>query len=104
MFGDKNWESKHIRATWKQHNKEVPNRDINASGNKAYKKQNADYVVAGNYKTYWSLNGQIDEEENDHEEADSLMIRCLKLANDVMTTNFVKVYSSGTDIFCCYPI
>ena len=39
---------------------------------KRIKKQNADYVVAGNYKTYWSLNGQIDEEENDHEEADSL--------------------------------
>ena len=27
------------------------------------------------------------------------MIRCLKLANDVMTTNIVKVYSSDTDIF-----
>ena len=66
---------------------------------KHMKEQNADYVVAGNCKTYWSLNGQIDEEENDHEEADSLMIRCLKLANDVMTTNIVKVYSSDTDVF-----
>ena len=39
---------------------------------KHMKEQNADYVVAGNCKTYWSLNGKIDEEENDHEEADSL--------------------------------
>ena len=35
---------------------------------KHMKENNADYVVAGN----WSLNGQIDKEENDHEEADSL--------------------------------
>ena len=34
---------------------------------KHMKEQNADYVVAGNCKTYWSLNGQIDEAENDHE-------------------------------------
>ena len=27
------------------------------------------------------------------------MIRCLKLANDVMTTNIVKVYFSDTDVF-----
>ena len=66
---------------------------------KHMKEQNADYVVAGNCKTYWSLNCQIDEEENDDEEADSLMIRCLKLANDVITTNIVKVYSSDTDVF-----
>ena len=41
-------------------------------GIKHMKEQNADYVVSDNCKTYWSLNGQIDEEENDHEEADSL--------------------------------
>ena len=41
-------------------------------GIKHMKEQNAYYVVSDNCKTYWSLNGQIDEEENDHEEADSL--------------------------------
>ena len=41
---------------------------------KHMKEQNADYVVAGNCKTYWSLNCQINEEESDDEEADSLMI------------------------------
>ena len=35
---------------------------------------NVDYVVAGNRKTYWSLNGQTNKEENDHEVADTLMI------------------------------
>ena len=63
------------------------------------KEQNTDYKVAGNCNTYWSLNGQIDEEENDLEEAGSLMIRCLKLANDAMTTNIVKAYSSDTGVF-----
>ena len=39
---------------------------------KHMKEQNADHMVSGNCNTYWSLNGQIDKEENDHEEADSL--------------------------------
>ena len=49
------------------------------------------YLVAGNYKAYWSLNGNVDEEENNYEEADTLIIRCLKLANDIMVTNIVTV-------------
>ena len=57
------------------------------------------YVIAGNYKTYWSLNGNVDEEENNHEEADTLIIRCPKLANDIMETNIVAVYSADTDVF-----
>ena len=30
------------------------------------KELNVNYVVAGNHKTYWSLNGQTNQEENDH--------------------------------------
>ena len=63
------------------------------------REQNVHYVVAGNRKTYWSLNGNVGEEENDHEEADTLMIRCLKLANDYMVTNIITVYSADTDVF-----
>ena len=60
---------------------------------------NVDYVVAGNHKTYWSLKGQTNQEENDHEEADTLMIRCLKLGSDSVHTNVVSVYSADTDVF-----
>ena len=49
------------------------------------KEQNADYRAAGNCNTCWSLNGQID--------------MVLKLANDAITTNIVKFYSSDTDVF-----
>ena len=63
------------------------------------REQNVHYVIAGNYKTYWSLNGNVDEEENNHEEADTLIIRCPKLANDIMETNIVAVYSADTDVF-----
>ena len=62
---------------------------------------NVNYVVAGNHKTYWSLNGQTNQEENDHEEADTLMIRCLKLGSDALHTNVVSVYSADTDVFFC---
>ena len=57
---------------------------------------NVNYVVAGNHKTYWSLNGQTNQEENDHEEADTLMIRCLKLGSDSVHTNVVSVYFADT--------
>ena len=45
-----------------------------------------DYVIAGNHCTYLylSLNGHSKEKQNDHEEADTLMIRCLKLVDDVI--------------------
>ena len=60
---------------------------------------NVNYVVAGNRKTYWSLNGQTNQEENDHEEAETLMIRCLKLGSDSVHTNAVIVFSADTDVF-----
>ena len=62
---------------------------------------NVNYVVAGNHKTYWSLNGQTNQEENDHEEADTLMIRCLKLGSDAVHTNVnvVSVYSADAGVF-----
>ena len=53
----------------------------------------------GNHKTYWSLNSQTSKEENDHEEADALMMRCLKLGSDAVHTNVVNVYSADTDVF-----
>ena len=55
---------------------------------------NVYYVVAGNHKTYWSLNGQTNQEE-----ADTLMIRCLKLGSDSVHTIAVSVYSADTDVF-----
>ena len=45
------------------------------------RKRNKDYVIAGNNKTILSLNGNTREEQNDHEEADTLMIRCLRIVN-----------------------
>ena len=54
-----------------------------------------------NLLTYWSLNGQTNQEENDHKEADTLMIRCLKLGSDAVHTNVVSVYSADTDVFFC---
>ena len=50
------------------------------------KELNVNYVVAGNHKTYWSLNGQTSKEENDHDEADKLVVRCLKLGSDTVHT------------------
>ena len=63
------------------------------------KELNVNCVVAGNHKTYWSLNGQTRQEENDNEEADTLMMRCLKLGSDAVHTNVVNVYSADTDVF-----
>ena len=63
------------------------------------KELNVNYVVTGNHKTYWSLNGQTSQEENDQEEADTLMMRCLKLDSDTVHTNVVNVYSADTDVF-----
>ena len=63
------------------------------------KMQNINYVVAGNHMTYSLLNGHTNQEENDHEEADTLMIRCLKLGIDAMHTSIVSVYSADTDVF-----
>ena len=63
------------------------------------KELKVNYVVAGNHKTHWSLNGQTSQEENDHEEADTLMMRCLKLDSDTVHTNVVNVYSADTDVF-----
>lgn len=60
---------------------------------------NVNYVVASNHKTHWSLNGQTSQEENDHEEVDTLMMRCLKLSSDTVHTNVVNVYSADTDVF-----
>ena len=60
---------------------------------------NVNAVVAGNHKKYWSLNGQTNQAENGHEEADTLMIRCLKLGSDSLHTNVVRVYSADTDVF-----
>ncbi len=60
---------------------------------------NVNHVVAGNHKTYWSLNGQTNKEENDHEVADTLMMRCLKLGSDSVHTNVVSVYSADIDVF-----
>ena len=50
------------------------------------KELNVNYVVAGNHKTYWSLNDQTSKEENDHDEADKLVVRCLKLGSDTVHT------------------
>ena len=60
---------------------------------------NVNYVVSGNHKTYWSLNGHTNQEENDHKEADTLVMRCLKLGSDSVHTNVVSVYSADTDVF-----
>ena len=38
------------------------------------RKISKDYVIAGNHCTFLSLNGHTKEEQNDHEEVDTLMI------------------------------
>ena len=62
------------------------------------RKRNKDYVIAGNNKTILSLNGNTREEQNDHEEADTLMIRCLRIVND-LGNKIIYVYSADTDVF-----
>ena len=42
------------------------------------RKRNKENVIAGNNKTILSLYGNTREEQNDNEEADTLMIRCLR--------------------------
>ena len=44
------------------------------------RRRNKEYVIAGNNKTILSLNTR--EEQNDHEEADTLMIRGLMIVNE----------------------
>ena len=55
-------------------------------------------MIAGNNKTILSLNGNTREEQNDHEEADTLMIRCLRIVND-LGNKIIYVYSADTDVF-----
>ena len=45
------------------------------------------------------MNGHIKEEQNDHEEADTPMIRCLRLVDDVIGHKIVNVYCADTDVF-----
>ena len=62
------------------------------------RKGNKEYVIAGNNKTILSLNGNTREEQNDHEEADTLMIRCLRIVND-LGNKIIYVYIANTDVF-----
>ena len=62
-------------------------------------KRDRNYVVAGNNKTFLSLGGYTNQEENDHEEADTLIIRCLRLVDDFIENKIVNVYSADTDVF-----
>lgn len=59
-------------------------------------KRDRNYVVAGNNKTFLSLGGYTNQEENDHEEADTLIIRCLRLVDDFIENKIVNVYSPDT--------
>ena len=61
--------------------------------------RNRNYAVAGNNKTFLSLDGYTNQEENDHEEADTLIIRCLRLVDDFIENKIVNVYSADTDVF-----
>ena len=61
--------------------------------------QTINYVVAGNHKTYSLSNGHTNQKENYHGEADTLMIRCLKLGIDTVHTSIVSLYSADTGVF-----
>ena len=63
------------------------------------RKRNKEYVIAGNNKTILSLNGNTREEQNDHEDVDTLMIRCLRIVNDFIGDKIIYVYSADTDVF-----
>ena len=63
------------------------------------RKRNKEYVIVGNNKTILSLNGNMREEQNDHEEADTLMIRGLMIVNDFIGDKIIYVYSADTDVF-----
>ena len=62
-------------------------------------KQNWNYVIAENKKTFLSLGSYTNQEENDHEKANTLISRCLRLFEYFMENKIVNVYSADTDVF-----
>ena len=45
------------------------------------------------------MGGYTNQEENDHEKADTLIIRCLRLVDYFMENKILNVYSADSDVF-----
>ena len=63
------------------------------------KGREVDFVVAGNMETITSINGNVTNSVNNHEEADTLLLHTMTLVKSLIDDSAVYVYSADTDVF-----